>query len=168
MELHQCTLRRWRRGDEASLIQHANNRKVWINLRDVFPHPYTRADADAWIQRSESESPQTSFAIEVGGSAVGGIGLTLQSDIFRRSAEVGFWLGEEYWGRGIMTEALKAVSEYAFANFDLCRIFAGVFETNPASMRVLEKAGYILEGRLMKAVTKEHRTLDQLMYAMTR
>ena len=168
MELHQCTLRRWRRGDETSLIRHANNMKIWLNLRDVFPHPYTRADADAWILRSEKENPQTTFAIDVGAAAVGGIGLTLQPDVFRRSAEVGFWLGEEFWGRGIMTEALKAVSEYAFAKLDLCRIFAGVFETNPASMRVLEKAGYILDARLKKAVTKEDKTLDQFMYAMAR
>jgi RimJ/RimL family protein N-acetyltransferase len=168
MELHQCMLRRWRRGDEASLVRQANNKKIWLNLRDQFPYPYTPADADAWIVRSEEESPQMTFAIDVGGYAVGGIGLTLQSDVFRRSAEVGFWLGEEFWGRGIMTDALKAVSEYGFATFDLCRIFAGVFETNPGSMRVLEKSGYTLEARLKKAITKEERTLDQFLYAMTR
>ena len=168
MELRQCTIRQWRRGDESSLVHHANNRNIWMNVRDMFPHPYTRADADAWIAQAEHQEPQTAFAIEVDGAAVGGIGLTLQCDIFRRTAEVGFWLSQEYWGRGIMTEALVAVTEFAFSRFDLCRVFGGVFETNRGSMRVFEKAGYTLESRQKKAVTKENRTFDQFLYVMVR
>jgi RimJ/RimL family protein N-acetyltransferase len=110
----------------------------------------------------------TSYAIVVDGEAVGGIGIVLQPDVFRRSAEIGYWLGEQYWGRGIVTEALRALTEYAFANFDLCRIYAGVFESNPASMRVLEKAGYAFEGRMKKAVTKDGKTMDDFIYAITR
>src|SRR5437867_7861762 len=154
LKLDRFVIRGWRTGDEASLVRHANNRKIWINLRDRFPHPYTLADAEQWIQHASTVSPATSLAIVVEGAAVGGIGLLLKDDIFRRSAEIGYWLGEEYWGRGIVTEAVRAVTEYAFANFDLCRIYAGVFEWNPASMRVLEKAGYEFEGRMKKSVTK--------------
>jgi RimJ/RimL family protein N-acetyltransferase len=168
LALEACTIRSWRRGDEASLVRHANNRDVWRNLRDQFPHPYTPADARRWIRAASRARPETAFAIAVDGAAVGGIGLRLRNDIYRRSAEIGYWLGEEFWGRGIATDAVRALTEWGFATFDLCRIFAGVFEWNPASMRVLEKAGYQLEGRLRKAVSKDGQTVDELLYAMVR
>jgi ribosomal-protein-alanine N-acetyltransferase len=168
LKLGKCTLRGCQTGDEESLVRNANNRNVWINLRDVFPHPYTLVDARNWIQRASTEAPVRNFAIVVDGKAVGGIGFIPREDVYRKSAEIGFWLGEEYWGRGIMTEALRAVTEYAFANFDLCRLYAGVFEWNLASMRVLEKAGYKLEARLKKAVTKEGKTIDEFLYAIVR
>jgi RimJ/RimL family protein N-acetyltransferase len=168
LDLGSFIIREWRRGDEPSLVRHANNRKVWINLRDAFPHPYTMEDARRWVGKAGGEVPLTSYAIVVDGEAVGGIGIVLQPDVFRRSAEIGYWLGEQYWGRGIVTEALRALTEYAFANFDLCRIYAGVFESNPASMRVLEKAGYEFEGRMKKAVTKDGKTMDDFIYAITR
>ncbi len=168
LALSRCTLRPWRRGDEASLVRHANNRNVWRNLRDRFPHPYTAADADAWIARASAQTPATSAAIVVDEAAVGGVGLELGVDVFRRSAEIGYWLGEPFWGRGIATEVLGAFTEYAFAHFDLCRLEAAVFEWNPASMRVLEKAGYTLEGRARLAVTKDGRTGDRLLYALVR
>ncbi|MFY9610594.1 MAG: GNAT family protein [Blastocatellia bacterium] len=168
LKLTRSTIRDWRKGDEPSLVTHANNRKIWQNVRDAFSHPYTKADADDWIRKASSDLPMTSFAIEVDGLAVGGIGLVLQADIFRRSAEIGYWLGEDYWGRGIVSEAVEAFTEWSFATFDLCRIYAGVFEWNLASARVLEKAGYEFEGRMKKAVTKEGRTGDELIYAITR
>jgi ribosomal-protein-alanine N-acetyltransferase len=168
IELSKSTLRAWRSGDEESLVRHANNRAVWRNLRDLFPHPYTLADAAHWIEIANPTEKITNFAIVVDGSAVGAIGLVLKDDVFRRSAEIGYWLGEEYWGRGIVTEAVCAVTEYAFGTFDLCRVFAGVFEWNPGSMRVLEKAGYELECRMHKSVTKDGHTIDELIYAMVR
>ena len=167
MKLTRCTLRPWRIGDEASLVREANNRRVWRNLSRL-PHPYTDADAQAWIARGGAQSPVTDFAITVDGEAVGGIGVELGRDVFVRSAEVGYWLGESYWGRGIATEALRAITEYAFATFDLCRLQAGVFEWNPASMRVLEKTGYTLEARHRKNVTKDGQTIDRLLYALVR
>ena len=112
--------------------------------------------------------PETNFAIDVGGEAVGGIGFTLQPDVGHRSAEIGYWIGQAFWGRGIATDALIAVTDHAFANYDICRIFAHVFDWNGASARVLEKAGYQLEGRLRKSVTKDGQTIDQLMYAAIR
>lgn len=166
LKLQKSTLRSWKPGDEESLVRHANSRAVWRNLRDAFPHPYTMADAIHWIQIANPTTPVTNFAIVVDGAAVGGIGLVLKDDVFRRSAEVGYWLGEAYWGRGIVTEALRAVTDYAFSSFDICRVYAGVFEWNPASARVLEKAGYEFEGRMKKSVTKDGETVDELIYAI--
>jgi RimJ/RimL family protein N-acetyltransferase len=168
MELGVCLIRSFRASDEASLVRHANNRKVWINLRDRFPHPYTLLDARSWIRTASAANPETHFAIDVKGEAIGGAGFTINDDVFRRSAEIGYWLGEEYWGRGIATATLKALTEYAFANYDLCRVYAGVFEWNAASARVLEKAGYRLEARLRRHVTKDGKTIDELLYASTR
>jgi RimJ/RimL family protein N-acetyltransferase len=166
--LTQGVIRSWRPDDVASLVRHANNRRVWRNLRDRFPHPYTVSDAEQWIRQATRATPQTHFAIAIGGEAAGGIGLDLQTDVFRRSAEIGIWLGEAYWGRGIGTEVIRALTDFAFASFDLCRVYAGVFEWNPASMRMLEKAGYSLEGRLRKSVTKDGQTIDQMLYAVVR
>ncbi len=159
-------IREWRRGDEESLVRHANNPNVSRNMRDRFPHPYTRADADWWIAHARAQSPATNFAIVVDGEAAGGIGFVLQEDVNRRSAEIGYWIGVAYWGRGIATDAVRAVSDHIFATFDVCRIHATVFASNPASVRVLEKAGYTYEGRQRKAVTKSGETMDALMYAL--
>jgi [ribosomal protein S5]-alanine N-acetyltransferase len=161
-------LRPWRRGDEVSLARHADNRNVWITLGDRFPHPYTLDDAKDWISVVTSQDPAVHFAIVVDGEAAGGIGLELQQDIFKRSAVIGFWLGEAHWGKGITTAALKVLTEHAFASFDLCRLQAYVFEHNGASARVLEKAGYLWEARLRKAATKDGHTFDLLVYAMVR
>jgi RimJ/RimL family protein N-acetyltransferase len=168
LDLGSCTLRSWRSGDEDSLVRHADDRDIWINLRDSFPHPYTRDYAQAWLRLVAEWTPETNFAVTVGGEAVGGIGITLQDDVSRRSAEIGYWLGRAYWGRGIATAAVRALTDWAFAHFDLCRLYAGVFEWNPASARVLEKAGYVLEGRLRRSVTKDGRTIDQLLHALVR
>jgi len=168
IQLASCVVRSWEPRDRDTLVRYANNRNVWINLRDRFPHPYTRADARVWLEHVVERRPETNFAIAVNELAVGGIGFIVQDDVGRRSAEIGYWLGQEFWGRGIATEALAAVTEYAFRNHDLCRIFAHVFEWNPASARVLEKAGYVCEGRLKKSLTKDGQTIDQFIYAIVR
>ena len=165
LKLKTCNVRSWEWRDRDAIVRHANNRNVSINLRDRFPFPYTSRDARNWLDHVISYQPETNFAIDVAGEAVGGIGFTLQDDVARRSAEIGYWLGEPFWGRGIATEALIAVTEHAFANYDLCRLYAHVFDWNGASARVLEKAGYVFEGRLRKSVTKEGQTIDQLIYA---
>ena len=168
LKLKSCSVRSWEWRDRDAIVRHANNRNVWINLRDRFPHPYTVNDARRWLEMVVGQKPATNFAIDVAGEAVGGIGFTVQYDVARRSAEIGYWLGEEFWGRGIATEALIAVTDYAFSNYDVCRLYAHVFDWNRASARVLEKAGYEFEGRMKKSVTKDGQTIDQLMYAVIR
>src|SRR5215217_671733 len=168
LRLKTCTVRNWEWRDRDAIVRHANNRKVSINLRDRFPYPYKVSDARNWLESVIGYKPETNFAIALAGESVGGIGFTVQHDVGHRSAEIGYWLGEEFWGRGIATEALIAVTDHAFANYDLCRLYAHVVDCNAASARVLEKAGYELEGCLRKSVTKEGQTIDQLMYAMIR
>ena len=166
INLGHFLIREWHRGDEESLVRHANNPKIAGNLRDIFPSPYTLSDANQWVAHASTQMPVTDFAIVIDGDAAGGIGFVRQGDVARRSVEIGYWLGEAYWGRGIVTEAVRAMSDYIFANFDVCRIFSTIFESNPASRRVLENAGYSLEGRMRKAVTKGGRTMDALIYAL--
>jgi RimJ/RimL family protein N-acetyltransferase len=148
------------------LVRHANNRNVWLNLRRQISSSLHEDDAKRWLEIATEIKPETNFAIAVEGVAIGAIGFSVQSDVAYRSAEIGYWLGEEFWGRGIATEALMAVTDYAFASYDLCRLYAHVFEWNLASARVL-KSGYTLEGRLKKSVTKDKQTIDQLLYART-
>ena len=167
LECGPCVIRSWRSGDEKTLPFHANNRKIWLNLRDRFPHPYTAADARQWIKHIVGVTPETNFAIDVGGEVVGGIALELQDDVERCSAEVGYWLGETCWGRGIATAALESLTEYAFSEFHLTRVYALPFARNVASVRVLEKAGYVCEGVLRRSAIKDGVLLDQLMYART-
>lgn len=163
--LTTCLLRPFRHGDVGSLARHANDERIWLHLRDRFPHPYTEDDARAFLDVATSYPEGTHFAIDVGGEAVGSVGLVLQADVHRRSAELGYWLGCAHWGRGIATEAVRAVTEHAFSVFGLVRVFAVVFAQNPASERVLAKAGFCLEGRLRKAVVKNGALLDALLWA---
>ena len=166
--LKQCTVRQWRLDDAESLARHANNRKVWLAVRDLFPHPYTIKDAQQFLQRATTEQPEMKFCVEMEGAAVGGIGVHPGQDEHRFAATMGYWLGEQFWGRGIMTEAVTAVTDFCFDNFPLRRIPAEVFSNNPASARVLEKAGFNLEGRLKNHVMKEGKLLDSLIYARTK
>ncbi len=160
-----CQVRSWRPDDGPSLALHANNRKIWQQLRDRFPHPYTLAAAVEWLEFATTAEPNTNFAIAIEDGVVGGIGFEIQDDINRYSAEIGYWLGEALWGRGIASEALVAVSAYAFKNFALIRLFAMPFADNPASCRILEKAGYVREAVLQNNAVKDGKVKDQLLYA---
>lgn len=168
LDLPGGRIRSWRAGDEPALARHANNRKIWLNVRDRFPHPYTIADAEAWVARATTAVPETQFAIEAGGEAAGGIGLFLQEDVSRYTAEIGYWLGEAFWGRGLATAAVRRFTAFAFATFDLNRIYGNVFAWNEASARVLEKADYALEGRHHRAAVKDGHVVDNLVYAIVR
>jgi RimJ/RimL family protein N-acetyltransferase len=165
LTLRTCEVRSWRASDVASLVEQANNRKIWLNLRDRFPHPYTAADGRRFIRLARRMTPETFFAIAVDGRAVGGIGFVMQQDVERVSAEVGYWLGEAYWGRGITTEALAAVSRDAIARHHLTRLFALPFAYNEASCRVLVKAGYTLDARLRRSAIKDGQIVDQFLYS---
>lgn len=161
-------LRPWRKGDEGALVRYADNKKIWQHLRDRFPHPYTMADARFWIGTQHGDAAKLNFAVVVRDEPIGGIGLERQSDVYRRTAEVGYWLAEPFWGKGYMTTALRLITSYAFDRFDFERLQACVFATNAASCRVLEKCGYELEGRLRASVFKDGRVLDSLLYARIR
>ena len=162
-------VRSWRREDADELVRLADDYDVWKNLGDLFPHPYTRQDAKRWLSGGFENRSELSLAIEFGGELAGGLGLKFPRDpIYRVTAEVGYWLGRTYWGRGIMPRVLQAFVPWAFERFDLVRIEAGVFETNPASARVLEKAGFALEARVARSVIKEDRVLDRLLYVRFR
>jgi RimJ/RimL family protein N-acetyltransferase len=165
IQLTKSLLREWRRGDEPSLVRHANNRNVWINVRDTFPHPYTTADARSWIRLATTQGLNHVFAIDVEGFAVGAIGVRPGEDIHRFSAEIGYWLGEEYWNRGIVTEAVVAIADYAFETLGMVRLYADVFVWNPSSIRVLEKAGFTKEGVLRRSAMKDRQLVDQVLYA---
>jgi RimJ/RimL family protein N-acetyltransferase len=162
-------VRAWRSADAPSLAHHANDRRIWRNLRDRFPHPYGLSDAEAFLTMALAMTPPTYFAIAVDEQAVGGIGYTLHDDVERVSAEIGYWLGAEYWGRGIMTAAVRGVTRFAFSqHHDLCRIYAVPFDWSTASVRVLQKAGYRLEGRMRRSAIKDGQVTDQLLYAILR
>jgi RimJ/RimL family protein N-acetyltransferase len=161
-------VRSWSEGDTAALVRHANDRDIWLNLRDRFPHPYTEADARAFLRASIAARPTTNFAIDVGGEAIGAIGLVLGQDVERVSAEVGYWVSRHFQGRGIATAALVTFTAWAWDAFALTRIFALPFLRNEASCRVLEKAGYERECVLRKSAIKDGVLLDQVLYAVTR
>jgi RimJ/RimL family protein N-acetyltransferase len=168
IELGDWCIRSFVATDAESVAKYANNRRISINLRDRFPYPYTRADAEGFLAAASAQRPETDFAIASRSEVIGGIGFHPQADVHRLTAEVGYWLGEPFWGRGIATQAVRALSEWIFATTPLVRLYAHVFAWNPASARVLEKAGFTLEGRMRSSVIKDGRVIDQLMYGIVR
>lgn len=161
----QYVIRDWKMDDAGSLTTYADNPKIAANLRDGFPSPYTLSDAESFLSSVTSQKPLTVFAVANGDEAVGSIGLMIGQDVHRFTAELGYWLAEPFWGKGIMTSAVIAVTNYGFQEFQLNRIYAEPFTTNPASARILEKAGYTLEGTLRASAVKYGIVLDQFMYS---
>ena len=159
-------VRPWRSADVPSVVRYANNANVARHLRDRFPHPYSPVDARRFIDAIMAARPITTFAIDVSGEAVGGIGFSSGTDVERFSAEIGYWLGEPFWGRGIAAEALRLVSDYAFTECNVLRLFALPFADNLRSMRVLEKAGYAQEAILRASSVKFGAPRDQALYAL--
>ena len=165
IELGNITLRSWQEKDIKSLSRNANNKKIWDMLRDEFPFPYTELAAKQWITIANKNSPKTNFAIIYKEAAIGGIGVEIQSDVYRKNAEIGYWLGERYWNKGISTKALKTMVHYTFEKFDINRIFAHVFESNIASIRVLHKCGFLEEACLKKSIIKNNKIQDCYIYS---
>jgi ribosomal-protein-alanine N-acetyltransferase len=164
LDCGSCLVRSWRHDDLYSLVQHLNNRNIWVHLRDRVPFPYTESDGNAWLDLATSQEPVTDFAIEQEGHAVGGMGLVLKDDVEFGTAELGYWLSESLWGRGLCTAAVQGLVPWAFSEFDLRRIYALPFAGNKASRRVLEKAGFQLEGTLRQHILKDGRVQDQAVY----
>lgn len=165
LECDHCIIRDWTRADRGSLLENANNRNVWRNLGDRFPHPYTVADADRWFSFLDESAEPTHWAIEIDGRAVGGVGVDLGELEFIKSGRFGYWLGEPFWNRGVMTQVVRATSDYALQKYGLVRLEAPVFEWNPASMRVLEKCGFLREGVLRRSIFKDGEIIDAVLYA---
>ena len=160
----QITLRPWQKTDDLALVKYANNPKVSAWLIDSFPYPYSLDDAHWWL----SNHPTINFAIDHRAEAIGGIGITLKEDIYRKTAQLGYWLAEPFWGKGIMTEAVSLMVKYVFANYDIERIQAGIFDANPGSMKVLERAGFTKEGICKKALCKKGIMYDEHLYALVK
>ena len=168
LDLETCGVRSFRESDAAELARHANNRKVSMQLFDGFPYPYAIEDSHKWIALTQSRDPERNLAITVNDLPVGSIGAKLQENAKRCSAEVGYWVGESFWGRGIATVAVSGITRFAFEAYGLERLFAGVYVSNPASCRVLEKAGYQLEGRMRRSAIKDGTFRDLFLYAIIR
>lgn len=167
IERERYILREWKLDDSASLAIYANNIHIWNNVRDYFPHPYTQADGIAFISKVLAKpKPTTDFAIEIDGQAVGGISIVPNEDVERITAEIGYWLGEPFWNKGIMTNVVLDMANYTFSNFAISKIYAPVFEYNHVSMRVLGKAGFVKEAILHKAAIKNNKVIDLHYYAL--
>jgi [ribosomal protein S5]-alanine N-acetyltransferase len=165
----RCVIRPWRLDDKANLIHNANNPRIARNMTNIFPVPYTSSDADGWLDARElDEEPLENYAIEIEGVVAGGIGIHPGKDVRSGTAELGYWLGENYWRQGYMTEVVKAIVPHAFECFDLHRLEAYHFGWNPASGRVLVKAGFRLEGRLRESIRKGDEVTDRVVYGLLR
>lgn len=163
----QVKLRTWQRSDQAVLAQLCNNIKIWNNVRDRMPHPYNSSHARTFIEFYRRQNPPRVLAIEADMHLTGAIGLELQDDISRLSAELGYWIGEPYWGQGIATEAVKQMIAYTYSNFGhLIRIYAKVFEGNRASMKVLEKNGFYLESIQRRSAIKNNIIQDEYIWVL--
>lgn len=166
IKLSKCILRPWKASDLDSLVENANNPNIARFLRNLFPHPYTRKDGEEWIERISAMEKPNILSITVDGKGVGGIGIHPMSDVYFKNAEIGYWLGETHWNKGILSEAVPAMVKHAFENYDITRIYAGIYSPNLASMRVLEKSGFTKEAILKKSVFKNGEYLDEHVYAL--
>ncbi len=162
--MSRIILRPWRKEDAQPLASIANNRKIWLNVRDRFPHPYTVMDALQWIQLQADEKPVQHFCIVYHDKVAGSIGVVLKDDVYRRTIEIGYFIGEAFWGKGIATESVRLMIEYIQKQYEVIRIFAEVFEHNKASMTVLRKNGFYLEGIRKKAVIKDGVIMDDYVW----
>ena len=160
-------LRAWAQSDHDSLVRYGNNRLVWRNLTDMFPHPYTIADAVAWVRTAIEPGPSILLAIDLEGEAIGGAGVIASEGNSFHTGQFGYWLGQPHWGKGIATRCARALRDHAFAGGRFKRLEAPVFAWNPASMKVLEKVGFIREGVLRRSVLKDGQLIDSVMYAAT-
>lgn len=165
-----CGIRKWELSDAADLAAALSNRKVQDNLRDGLPYPYTEQDGEEYIKamRSADETETFAFAITVDNRAVGSVGVFRQGNIHRQTAELGYYISQSYWGRGIMTEAVRQVCAYVFEHSDIIRIYAEPFSHNIPSCRVLEKAGFQYEGTLRSNAVKNGEVVDMKMYSLLR
>ncbi|WP_409015820.1 GNAT family N-acetyltransferase [Anaerostipes caccae] len=163
-----CKIRKWKLSDAEDLAAALSNTKIQNNLRDGLPYPYTEKDGTEYItdMLSADEDQTFAFAVTADSKVVGSIGVFRQENIHRQTGELGYYIAEEYWGKGIMTEAVKQICTYVFDKSDMIRIYAEPFAYNAASCRVLEKAGFQYEGTLRNNVVKNGKVIDMRMYSL--
>ena len=164
----ELELRVPKKEDAHDLATLGNDKRIWNNLRNIFPHPYELKDAHEFIKIVQKENPSRTLAICVQGRFVGVIGLNLQPDVYEKSLEIGYWLGAPFWGQGLASRAVKLMVSYAFDQLDCNRLHTGVYSSNPASMRVLEKAGFQKEGVFKQAIWKNQQFHDEHRYALVK
>ena len=165
-----CKIRKWKLTDAKDIAVALSNKKIQDNLRDGLPYPYSEQDGIDFISSmlSANEDETFAFAITLDDKVIGSIGVFRQQNIHRQTAEMGYYIAEEYWGKGIMTDAVKQICEYVFKNSDILRIYAEPFAYNAGSCRVLEKAGFQYEGTLRNNAVKNGKVLDMKMYSLLR
>lgn len=159
-------LRPWTINDLDSLVENANNLEISKNLSDAFPHPYTPDNGKAFIEMATKDDPIHIFAIDFEGRAIGGIGIHPQNDIFRKNAELGYWLGQKYWNKGIMSKFIPDMVDFAFKTYDINRVFARVFGENISSQKALEKCGFTLESHIKGNLFKNGKFQDELIFSI--
>jgi RimJ/RimL family protein N-acetyltransferase len=164
----KIAIRPWKNEDAKQLSIAANNQNIGNMLRDGFPFPYTEKDAEEWIVMNEDKEEPNNFAVIAEGQIVGGIGFLQKENIYRKTAEIGYWLDENYWNKGITTEAVRLLVSYIFLNLDIDRIYSEVFSNNPSSMKVAEKNGFHLEAVHRKAIIKNNQVLDAYVWVKFR
>jgi ribosomal-protein-alanine N-acetyltransferase len=162
----EMTLRRWHMDDLETLVSIANNQNIAQYMADVFPHPYTHEKGKSFIEFATTSQTANIYAITINDKPIGSIGLHLQTDILRKNAEIGYWLSEEHWGKGIVTSAIKQITKIGFADMDIVRIFARIYGNNIPSQKVVEKSGFKLEGKFEETIFKNNEFLDELIYAI--
>lgn len=157
-------VRTWQSGDEPYLAHHANNYNIWKYVMDLFPHPYTYDDAVSWVELQKDREQPTNFALVYDGEPIGNVGLIFGHDVYKKSLNVGYWLSEEYWGRGLASQAIEWLIPYAIKQFGPNRLAASVFSNNKASMQVLIKCGFVQEAVLENAIVKAGQVLDEHIF----
>ena len=165
-----CVIRKWRLEDKAALSRNLNNINILDNLRDGLPFPYTEQDAEDYIRAMLASDPGKvfAFAVTVGGKVIGSVSVTRRDNIHYRTAELGYYIGEPYWGHGYMTSAVRQICRHVFQRSDIVRIFAEPFAHNAASCRVLEKAGFVCEGTMKSNAEKNGQIVDMKLYALVK
>ena len=164
--MEKLDLRKWNPNDLESLVKYANNWNIAKNMTDIFPFPYTKTDGISFIDFANQENQNHIFAIDIDGEAVGSIGLHLQNDIYKKNAELGYWLAETFWNNGIMSKLITIIVDFGFNNCDIQRIYARPFGTNIASQKCLEKCGFLLEAKLQNTLFKNGEYFDELIYSI--
>jgi ribosomal-protein-alanine N-acetyltransferase len=166
--LENISLRAWATSDIDNLVKHANNPNIAKTMTNAFPHPYTQEAGLAFITMANSKKPLSIFALCLNNEAIGGIGVHPQQDIHEKCAELGYWLAEPFWGKGIASKAVLKMIDFAFLNFDIVRLYARPFSSNIGSQKVLEKCGFKLEARLKKSIFKNGVYMDELIYSIVK